>query len=94
MPAFPPEVTVMPGESAAAHEWQSIVVRIWPAGDRARGAVHLRRHRGTDLLWSRALGRQGWPLSPEAEVESLAGALQAAGESLLALAQDAARRTP
>jgi len=75
--------------SAADHEWVALRVDIWPSRGQARGAVYLRRSRGTDLVWQRHLLRPGVSLSDGANVDSLAGALRVAGEALLQAADDA-----
>lgn len=73
--------------SAGEHEWREIKVLVHPSGQGARYSVHLRRHRGGNLIWDRRLCTEGVPLAAAAATTTVAGALRAVA-ACLAVAAD------
>jgi len=72
--------------SASEAQWRDAKVLLYPSPSGTVVTLHLRRHRGADLVWERRVGHIRIPATADNWTQSLAAALRAAGDGLHALA--------
>ena len=68
--------------SAGEHEWRSAKVLLFPSRSGTTITLHVRRHRGADLVWERRIGHVHLPHLPDGRWRTIAEALRAAGDCL------------
>jgi hypothetical protein len=72
--------------SAGDAEWRDAKVLLYPSPSGTTVTLHLRRHRGGDLVWERRVGHVRIPATADTWRVSVVAALRAAGDGLHDLA--------
>jgi hypothetical protein len=74
--------------SAGDHIWRQVRLDLYPGAHGVHWSVHLRKHKGTDLVWKRNLSAGGIGQVNDKSLETGPAILRAVAEALLEVADE------